>query len=100
MRILVFEGRNEIIIGDPEQVEALVITWFRDTGRSLEDYETYTVDGTEGFNFTTDIHTSSSYEYAEVREMIPASLREELNTLGALNDTEEDLAAYKEQVAA
>lgn len=100
MRILVFEGRNEIIIGDPEQVETLVIDWFRDTGRSLEDYETYTVDGTEGFSFRTDITTDTSYEYADVREMIPASLRAELNTLGALDDTDEELAAYKGPVAA
>ncbi len=100
MRILVFEGRNEVIIGDPEQAEALVESWFNDTGRSLEDYDTYVVSGSEGFAFTTDICAGVNREDVYVRDMISLNLRHALNSVGALDDTEEDLAAYKGPIAA
>lgn len=94
MKILVFEGRSEIIFGDPAQVEKLVDTWFNDTGRSLEEYETYTFDGAIGFSFSTEFAAGGTdYEHVEVRDMISASLRRELNSGGAL-DVEDELAAY------
>ncbi len=99
MKILVFEGRNEVIIGDPEQVETLVESWFNDTGRSLEEYNTYLVDGSEGFAFTTDINADVNYEDVYVRDMISLNLRQILNSVGALDDTSEELAAYKGPVA-
>lgn len=100
MRILVFEGRDEVIIGDPEQAEALVELWFNDTGRSLEDYDTYTVDGSDGFAFITNITAGTNREDVEVRDMISLNLRQILNSVGALDDTPEDLAAYEGPVAA
>ena len=100
MRILVFEGRNEVIVGDPEQVETLVESWFNDTGRSLEDYDTYVVDGSEGFAFTTVINADVNREDVYVRDMISLNLRQILNSVGALDDTKEDLNAYKGPVAA
>ena len=100
MRIIVFKGCNEVIIGDPEQVEALVESWFNDTGRSLEDYDTYTVDGSEGFAFTTDINDDVNREDVYVRDMISLSLRQTLNLVGALDDTKVDLDSYKGPVAA
>lgn len=100
MRILVFEGRNEVIIGDPKQVEALVESWFNDTGRSLEDYDTYVVDGSDGFAFTTDINADVNREDVYVRDMISLNLRQILNSVGALEDGPKELAAYKGPVAA
>jgi len=100
MKILVFGGETEVIIGDPAKVEELVETWFNDTGRSLEDYETYTVDGSKGFSFTTGMYTSTDYEYVEVRNMISLNLRQILNSVGSLDDTDEDLAAYNGPVTA
>ena len=100
MKILVFEGRNEVIIGDPEQVEALVESWFKETGRSQEDYETYTVDGSDGFAFTTDIHAEVNREEVYVRDMISLNLRQILNAVGALEDGPKELAAYKGPIAA
>lgn len=96
MKILIFEGRGEVIIGDPEQVEKLVDTWFNDTGRSLEDYDTYTVDGTQGFSFRSDIIADGGgLDNFEVREMISKALRTKLNEVDALDDVAEDLAAYE-----
>ncbi len=101
MKILVFEGRGEVIFGDPEQVEQLVETWFNDTGRNLEEYDTFTVDASAGAMITFGVDVNGcAHEDVEVREMISLNLRQILNSVGALDDTEEELAAHKEDEAA
>lgn len=78
--LIVFEGQDEIIVADAGTVNEVIKDWFLEGQRSLEEYDTYLVDASEGFTITSrglrmDDYTRKEFD---VTELMPADLRQEL----------------------
>lgn len=85
--IIVFEGNSETIVGDAASINDIIRDWFLNGGRSLDDYNTYLVDGSKGFSITskTTIGDGPRMEY-DVTALMPNHLRMALVDSGQLTD--------------
>ena len=85
--MIVFEGNNEVIVGNAASVNDLIRDWFLNGGRSLDDYDTYLVDGSEGYSFSSKIAGgSTSRTDFDVTALMPDPLRKALIDFGKLTD--------------
>ncbi len=85
--IVIFEGANEVIVGSAASVNGIIRDWFLNGGRSLDDYDVYLVDGSEGFSLnTTFVADGVNQTEFDVTELMPNDLRENLIRAGLLTD--------------
>ena len=101
--LIVFEGRNEVILATAANVNEVIENWFLKCERSLDDYTITLVNSDVGFavgiNYKTQIPLVSppiikSYLTVDeadcinydVMELMPNSLREKLIDAGLLTD--------------
>lgn len=84
--IIVFEGHNEIIIGDANNINDIIKEWFLEGQRNLDDYDRYLIDGREGTSFNTQITLNHSLAQYDVTELMPNQLREDLIDAGLLTE--------------
>jgi len=85
--LVVFEGLNETIIASASNINAVIKDWFLEGGRSLDDYDTYLVNGDEGFAVSSRLTSSDSdMKDFDVTELMPNVLREGLIEAGLLTD--------------
>lgn len=78
--VIVFEGRNEVIIVEAGNVNAIIREWFLNGGRSLDDYNWYLADVQKGFAVSTSVSFNDSglIQDFDVKELMPNALREAL----------------------
>ena len=78
--VIIFEGRNEVIIVEAGNVNAIVREWFLEGKRSLDDYDVYLTDVRDGFSVVTGgvtFNDGQSNDF-DVTELMPHDLREAL----------------------
>lgn len=86
--LIVFENASEVIVGDAATVNDIIRDWFLNGGRSLDDYDTYLVDGSKGYSINSRIvqgHASGRKAY-DVTQLMPNPLREALIDFGQLTE--------------
>ena len=89
--IIVFEGRGEVIVGDPHKIGDLIQDWFIDGQRNLDDYESYMIDGAKGAGFSYRVHSQctpldiGSKDF-DILTLLPDHLRDDLIERGILPD--------------
>lgn len=62
MKIAVFEGTDEVLIGSIDSINKLVETYFLNTGRNLDDYDFYVAEADDGVLITTCVKAEIGYE--------------------------------------
>jgi hypothetical protein len=86
-KLIVFENANEVIVGDAASANDIIRDWFLNGKRILDDYDTYLVDGHEGFSFRSKITPGPLKRTAyDVTELMPNALREALIDFGQLTE--------------
>lgn len=87
MDTIVFEGQDEVIIANAATINAVVTDWFLEGGRSLDDYNVYLADSSQGFSIKTSVnfHTGEKVNW-DITALMPDHLREKLITAGLLTD--------------
>ena len=84
-KLIVFEGTDEVIVGNEEAADQIVTDWFLETGRSLDDFDVYVVDGKEGSLIVTRAKLDSdSSESVDVEDVVSAGLRRKMIDSGAI----------------
>ncbi len=75
-KIIVFEGTDEVIVGNADAADQIVTDWFLEAGRSLDDFDVYLVDGKEGSLIVTRVKLDSdSAEHVDVENVVSDELR-------------------------
>lgn len=86
-QFIVFEGVDEVLVVSSAHVNDFIKEWFLEGERSLDEYDTYLVDGNKGFSVTTRVHMNNDdrKDY-DVTDLLPNAVREALIEKGLLTD--------------
>ena len=91
MKLIVFEGASETLVGDAAAVNKLIEDWFLNGERNLDEYDISTTDGGEGVMVCAKtVADTVGYEEnnIDVVALMPNVLREALIAKGLLTDEE------------
>lgn len=85
-KIIVIEGTDEIIIGNADAADQIVTEWFLETGRSLDDFDVYLVDGKEGSLIVTRVKldSNSNAEHVDIEDVVSDGLRRKMIDVGII----------------
>ncbi len=94
MKIIIFAGHNETLVGDAAQVNKLVEDWFLEGERNLDEFDVSVTDGGEGVMISARTHSDMvGFEDTnyDLIPLMPNVLRKALIAKGLLTD-EDDAA--------
>ena len=94
MKIIVFAGLHETLVGDAAQVNKLIEDWFLNGERNLDEYDISITDGGEGVMISARTNpdmVGREDTNVDVVALMPNVMREALVAKGLLTD-EDDAA--------
>ncbi len=79
--IIVFEGNNEVIVCRQENVEEIVEEYFVETGRELEHYDVFLIDGKQAVRISADVSATITSKTFEIFDTLSLSLQNKINNV-------------------